>query len=147
MNRTKAGYKYILRVMCVGSRFPYAVPLKRVDAETVAEGLVEVMSHTGIPNELLSDQGSVFTGALAKQVCDTLGIKKLKTTEYHPQSNGILERWHDWDSLLKFCLMCYRGTPHTATGLSPFELVHGYPMGGGGGGGGGGIEGNKRWLD
>ena len=67
----------------------------------------------------------------------------LKTTAYHPQSNGILERWHgalkgmlrklggverEWDCLLKFCLLCYRSTPHTATGFSPFELVHGYPM-------------------
>ncbi len=60
--------------------------MKIVDA---AEGLVKVISHTGIP---LSDQGSVFTGALARQVCDTLGIKKLKTTAYHPR--GILERWH-----------------------------------------------------
>ena len=76
-------------------------------------------------------------------MCETLGIKKLKTTAYHPQTNGILERWHgslkgmlrklsgvgrEWDSLLKFCLMCYRGTPHTATGFSLYELVHGYQM-------------------
>ncbi len=46
MNSIKSGYKYILTVMCVGSRFPYAIPLKRIDSETVAEGLVEVMSHT-----------------------------------------------------------------------------------------------------
>ena len=143
LTRTKAGHKYLLTVMCVGTRFPYAIPLKRVDAETVAEGLAEVMSHTGIPNELLPDQGSVVRGLLARQVCETLGIKKLKTTAHHPQTNGILEHWHGslkgmlrklsgvgrkWDSLLKFCLMCYRGTPHTATGFSPYELVYGYQM-------------------
>ena len=143
LTRTKSGHRYVLTVICVGSRFPYAVPLKRVDAESVAEGLTEVISHTGIPRELLTDQGSVFTGTLAKQVCELLSIKKLQTTAYHPQSNGILERWHgslkgmlrklsgvgrEWDRLLKFCLMCYRGTPHTATGFSPFELVHGYSM-------------------
>ena len=143
LTRTKSGHKYILTVMCVGTRFPYVVPLKRVDAVTVAEGLTEVISHTGIPKELLTDQGSVFTGKLTKQVCELLSIKHLKTTAYHPQSNGILERWHgalkgmlrklggvgrEWDCLLKFCLLCYRSTPHTATGFSPFELVHGYPM-------------------
>ena len=42
LTRTKAGHKYLLMVMCVGTRFPYAIPLKRVDAETVAEGLAEV---------------------------------------------------------------------------------------------------------
>ena len=58
--RTKTGFSYILTMMCLGSRFPYAILLQRVDAESVAEGLMEVISHTGIPIELLSDQGSEF---------------------------------------------------------------------------------------
>ena len=77
----------------------------------------------------------MFTGK-SKQVCELLSIKHLKTTAYHPQSNGILERWHgalkgilkklggvgrEWDCLLKFCLLCYRSTPHTATGFSPLS--------------------------
>ena len=109
--------------MCLGTRYPYAIPLKRVDAVSVAEALTEVLSHTGVPKELLTDQGSVFTGALAKQTCALLGIKKLRTTAYHPQTNGILERWHglmkgmlrrldslgrEWDQNLKFCVLCYR---------------------------------------
>ena len=53
--RTSAGHRYILTVMCLGTRFPYCVPIKRVDAITVAEGLMEVIAHTGIPLELLSD--------------------------------------------------------------------------------------------
>ena len=39
MPRTKTGFSYILTVMCLGSRFPYAIPLQWVDAESVAEGL------------------------------------------------------------------------------------------------------------
>ena len=123
LTRTKSGHRYVYTVICVGSRFPYAVPLKRVDAESVAEGLTEV-----------TDQGSVFTGTLAKQVYELLSIKKLQTTATTPNlSDGILERWHGtlkgmlrklsgvgrkWDRLLKFCLMCYRGTPHAATGFT-----------------------------
>ena len=143
LERTKSGFRYILTVMCVGTRFPYAIPLKKIDAESVAEGLIEVISQTGIPQELLTDQGSVFVGTLVRQVCNLLSIKKIRTTAYHPQTNGILERCHaslkgmmrklgnevrEWDKALKFCLLCYRGTPHTATGFSPFQLVHGYPM-------------------
>ena len=60
--RTSACHRYILTVMCLGTRYPYCVPIKRVDAITVAEGLMEVIAHTGIPLELLSDQGAVFTG-------------------------------------------------------------------------------------
>ena len=50
MPRTKTGFSYILTVMCLGSRLPYAIPLQRVDAESVAAGLMEVISHTGIPS-------------------------------------------------------------------------------------------------
>ena len=67
---------------------------EKVDAISVAEGLLEVIAHTGIPHELLSDQGSVFVGRLNKELCRLLDITKLKTTAYHPQTNGVLERWH-----------------------------------------------------
>ena len=138
--RTKRGFNYILTVMCLGTRYPYAIPLKKVDAISVAEGLLEVVAHTGIPHELLSDQGSVFMGRLNKELCRLLDITKLRTTAYHPQTNGILERWHsclkgmlrkasnskeEWDNLLKYCLLAYRATPHAATGFSPYELIHG----------------------
>ena len=141
LDKTNQGHRYILTIMCLGTRYPYAIPLKRVDAESVAEGLMEVISHTGIP--VLSDQGSVFLGKVIKELCRLLNIKQIKTTAYHPQTNGILERWHSclkgmirkiqgksqqWDKLLKYCLLAYRATPHTATGFSPYELVHGKSM-------------------
>ena len=78
--------------MCLGTRNPYAVALKKIDAESVADGLMEVIQHTGIPNELLSDQGSQFMGRVITKPCELLNIKKLKTTAYHPQTNGALER-------------------------------------------------------
>ena len=87
--RTKSGHRYVLTVICGRSRFPYAVPLTRIDAESVAEGLTEVISHTGIPRELLTDQGSVFSGTLAKQVCELLSMRKLQTTAYHPNLMGF----------------------------------------------------------
>ena len=138
--RTKRGHKYILTCMCLGSKYPEAIPLKRVDVETVAEGMIEVFSRTGIPRELLTDQGSVFTGKLMKELCSVLGITHLKTSPYHPQTGGYLERWHsslktmlrkkdnrqdEWDRLLKFLLFAYRQAPHANTGYSPFELIYG----------------------
>ena len=142
MPRTKKGFSYILTVMCLGSRFPYAIPLQWVDAESVAEGLMEVISHTGIPIELLSDQGSVFLSKVMKSFCNLLKIKQLKTTPYHPQSNGVLERWHrclkkmlrkidkgqgQWDKLLKYCLLACRATPHMVTGYSTYHWLIGQP--------------------
>ena len=143
LNRTVRGYRYISTVMCLGTRYPYAVALKKIDAVSVAEGLMEVIQHTGIPNELLSDQGSQFMGRVVTKTCELLNIKKLKTTAYHPQTNGALIRWHatlkgmlrkfddsseTWDKLLKYCLLVCRAMPHAATGFSPYELVHGRSM-------------------
>ncbi len=100
-----------------------------------------VIQHTGIPNELLSDQGSQFMGRVVTKTCELLNIKKLKTTAYHPQTNGALERWHatlkgmlrkfddsseTWDKL--YCLLVCRAMPHAASGFSPYELVHGRSM-------------------
>ena len=87
--RTKSGFRYLLTVICVGTRYPYAIPLSRVDAVTVAEGLTDILSITGLPKELLTAQGSVFSGALVKQTCELLGIKKLRTTAYHPHTRKM----------------------------------------------------------
>ena len=92
LNRTVRGYRYILTVMCLRTRYPYAVALKKIDAVAVAEGLMEAIQHTGIPNELLSVQGSQFMGTVVTKTCELLNIKKLKTTAYHSQTNGALER-------------------------------------------------------
>ena len=123
-----------------GNPVPLRYPSKKVDARTVAEGILEVIQHTGITKELLTDQGSVFTSRLNKDLCELLGIDHIVTTAHHPQTNGMLERWHaclkgmlmkvqtdpkEWDRMLKYCLLAYRATPHSATGFSPYELIHG----------------------
>ena len=96
--------------------------------------------RTEFPTEILTDQGTVFMSALHKQLCDILEIKCIRTTPYHPESDGMLERWHasmesmikkteldhrDWDKCLKYLLFAYRSTPHSVTGFSPFELIYG----------------------
>ena len=129
--------------MCLGSKYPEAVPLKRVDAQSVAEAMLEVFARTGLPREILTDQGSVFMGRMMKEMCKILGIKQIRTSPYHPQTDGCLERWHgslkamlrkcdnrqaDWDRLLKYLLFAYRSSPHTNTGFSPFEVIFGRPL-------------------
>ena len=138
--RSTSGYKYLLTFMCLYTKYPEAIPLKRVDNITVLEGFIEVFSRHGFPREILTDQGSVFMSRLTAQCCETFGVKKVRTSPYHPQSDGALERWHaclkgmfrrsgedlkSWDSLLKFVLFAYRDTPHIVTGYSPFTLMFG----------------------
>ena len=138
--RTTSGHKYLLTMMCLYTKYPVAIPLRRVDNETVLNAMIEVFSTYGIPKEILTDQGSVFTSKLTRLLCKTLHINKVKTSPYHPQSNGSLERWHaclksmlrkaggnlkEWDCTLKYLLLAYRDSPHSVTGFSPFTLMFG----------------------
>ena len=68
--RTKRGAKYLLTTMDYGTKFPDAGPLRKVDAQTVAEAMIDIFSRYGLPNEILTDQGSVFTGSLMRELCD-----------------------------------------------------------------------------
>ena len=92
--RAKGGWKYLLTYICLGSRYPEAIPLKTITAIEVAEALLEIFSRNGVPEVMLSDQGTQFVGLLMKLLCHRLGIDKIRTTPFHPQANGCVERFH-----------------------------------------------------
>ena len=138
--RTSSGHKYLLTAMCLYTKYPDAIPLKKVDNASVLDAMMQIFSRYGMPCELLTDQGSVFTSKLTALMCTTFGISKIRTSPYHPQSDGALERWHaclkgmikkaggklcEWDQQLKYILFAYRDTPHCVTGFSPFVLMFG----------------------
>ena len=54
------GHRYILTLVDFSTRYPEAVPLKKIDTETVAETLVDIFSRLGVPEEILSDLGTQF---------------------------------------------------------------------------------------
>ena len=133
-------FKYILMYICLASRYPEAIPLKQATAQECAEALLEIFSRNGVPITLLSDQGAQVMGILMKKLCERLGIKWIRTTPYHPQSNGAVERMHGtlvpmlrklvskdlpWDEQLKFALYAIRATPNRSTGYVPFQIIHG----------------------
>lgn len=137
-------YKYILTVVDYCTRYPEAVALKNIDTETVAEALVDIFSRIGIPQEILSDRGSQFTSDLMKEICRLLSVKQLMTTPYHPQCNGLVERFNgtlkgmlkrlatdrpkDWDRYINAALFAYREAPQESLGFSPFELLYARPV-------------------
>ena len=137
----KYGFRYVLTAICMGSKWPEAIPLKAQTAKAVASGMVEVFARTGIPLQLLSDQGSQFLGSLVKHLCRDLRIDQLKTAPYHPECNGVVERMHgtlgpmltkasqrglDWVEQLPFALFALRSAPNKDTGFSPYQLVYGH---------------------
>ena len=80
--------------MCLASEYPEVIPLKDIRAETVAENMMEIFCRLGVPRKLLTDQGSQFAGHLMKELCKKMNNEKIRTSAYHPETNGYLKRWH-----------------------------------------------------
>ena len=138
--RTKRGFKYLLTVIDYATRYPEAIPLKRVDAETTAQALLDLFSKFDVPAEIVSDNGKNFTAKMMEHLLKALKIHHIKTSPYHPEANGLVERLNgvikktlvkagakdrDWDLWLPKVLMAVRTTPHSSTGFSPFQLMFG----------------------
>ena len=60
---SKAGHRYILTLIDYTTRYPEAVPLKKITTEAVAEAILDIYSRVGIPEEVLTDQGTQFMSA------------------------------------------------------------------------------------
>ncbi|KXJ67993.1 hypothetical protein RP20_CCG006763 [Aedes albopictus] len=89
------GRRYILTMIDRFSRWPEAVAIPDMTAETVAKTFVEVwVARFGTPSKLTSDQGRQFESQLMKELAILLGLERIHTTPYHPQANGMIECWH-----------------------------------------------------
>ncbi|KAJ8042213.1 hypothetical protein HOLleu_13218 [Holothuria leucospilota] len=92
--KSRAGHQYILTIMCASTRFPEAIPLRNIKARTVLQALLKFFTLFGLPNEIQSDQGSNFMSTVFQQMLYELGIDQIKSSAYHPESQGALERFH-----------------------------------------------------
>ena len=139
--KAKNGYRFVLTAICMGSKWPEAIPLKSEMARAVASGMIEIFARTGIPLQLLTDQGSQFLGSLVTHLCKDLRIDQLKTAPYYPECNGVVERMHgtlvpmltkasqaglDRVEQLPFALFALRSAPNRDTFFSPYQLVYGH---------------------
>ena len=108
----------------------------------VAKALVEhVFLRYGLCSEILSDLGLEFNNEIMNELLHLLGVNRLRTSGYRPQTNGTVEVWHrtlhsmiaklvdegqrNWSSLLPYVTFCYNATEHSATGFPPFFVLHG----------------------
>ena len=140
--KTTTGNKYVIVLQDFLTKWPmiYAVPDQKASriARLLAE---EVVPFCGVPEALLSDRGANLLSHLVQDICSLLGIKKLNTTLYHPQCDGMVERLNrtlkamlrkhasqfgtQWDTYLPGLLWAYRNTVHESTGEKPSFLLFG----------------------
>ena len=92
--KTKSGNEYLLTIMCASTRFPEAIPLRNIKTKTIVKALVKFFTFVGLPKSVQSDQGSNFMSGVFQQVMHELGIKQYRSSAYHPESQGALERFH-----------------------------------------------------
>lgn len=139
--KTELGNEYILTLQDQFSKFCMAIPLIETSVATVADMLIKrFICYFGSPRVILTDQGSNFMSALIKRISKRFKIKKIKTTAYHPQSNGSLERSHamlgeflkqytnaddHWDQWVDLAMLNYNSCVQESTKYTPYELVFG----------------------
>ena len=100
------GYTYLLTVIDRFTRWPEAFPLPDITAETVARTFLQGwIARFGTPTTITTDRGSQFQSGLWNDLMVALGTQSLRTTAYHPQANGLIERFH---RQLKGALKCHK---------------------------------------
>ena len=139
---SEAGNRYVLVVGDYFTRWMECFAIPDQEAATVARKLVnEVFCCFSPPEQLHSDQGRQFESNLLKQICAILHIEKSRTTAYHLQCDGLIERFNrtlkhmlatslkdhpfDWEDRLRKVYMAYNTSVHASTGYTPFYLMFG----------------------
>jgi hypothetical protein len=139
---TKRGNQYILVFTEYLTKWVEAFPTTNCKAETVAKFFVEdVVARYEAPMKIISDRGTHFHNKLILETCRLLGISQSLTTAYHPQTDGLTERFNqtlvdmlskyigdnskDWDELIPYVLFGYRTAVQESTRETPFYLMFG----------------------
>lgn len=135
------GHRYLITMIDRFTKWPEAVPVTEITAEVVAKVFYETwICRFGTFDKLTTDQGRQFESKLFSELLKLMGIKKSRSSPYHPQSNGMIERWHrsmkqslrarlndnkSWCSELPTVLLGLRSVSRSDNGVSPAEYVYG----------------------
>ncbi len=135
---SKQKFRFILTSIEMASGFPFAIPLRSYTSDETAKAILSIVSILGSPLVILTDQGSNFMSTTLNHLKSKLHMSSIRTSAYHPQSNGRLERFHltlkvmlakcienrqDWPLALDLVLHFSRNTPNSRHGFTPHELL------------------------
>ena len=129
-------------LQCNLTKYSDALPIPDMTAEMAATTLVhDFVTRFGCPEAIKTDKGSNFQSSLMQKVAKIFKIKQLRSTSFHPQTMGSLERSHyslveylkiylnnhktDWDMWIKMAMFSYNASVHSAHGFTPHELIFG----------------------
>lgn len=135
------GFSYCLTLIDRFTCWTEAVPIQNISADTVARAFyANWISRFGTPKNIISDQGTQFQSELFRKLSEFCGIKMKRTTAYHPQCNGKIERFHrtlktalmahgnvKWTQTLPTVLLGLRSALNSSN-LAVAEMVYGVPL-------------------
>ena len=134
------GFRYLLTCVDRLTRWPEAIPMVDIRAETVADAFFSGwIARYGTPATITTDRGAQFGSKLWDSLCNQFGIIRNRTTSYHPQSNGMVERFHrqlkaaiivhespnPWTITLTAVLLGVRSAVKERLGRSAAEMIYG----------------------
>ena len=134
------GFRYLLTCVDRFTRWPEAIPMVDIRAETVADAFFSGwIARYGTPATITTDRGAQFESKLWDSLCNQFGIIRNRTTSYHPQSNGMVERFHrqlkaaimahespnPWTITLPAVLLGVRSAVKERLGRSAAEMIYG----------------------
>ncbi|CAF4423235.1 unnamed protein product [Rotaria sp. Silwood2] len=140
--RTPRENQYVLIIADYFTRHITAISFPNCTAETAARALFDdFFCKFGIPSVILSDRGTHFQNKLMENLQNLIGYNHIYSTSYHPQTNGIAERFNatfvtqisklqnaqhnNWDEYLQAVVFAYNAGVHKSTKFSPYELLYG----------------------
>ncbi|GMP49154.1 hypothetical protein CsSME_00016227 [Camellia sinensis var. sinensis] len=142
ISTSSKGYKWILAATELSTKWVEAIPLKNATGPAVANFIKEnIICRFGVPNTILSDNGTPFINKYVKNLLETYQVKHHKSTPYYPKGNGqaeatnktlirILSKMMDefggtWSEQLIVALWAYRTSKRKPTQATPYSLVYG----------------------
>ncbi|KZS09148.1 Uncharacterized protein APZ42_026699 [Daphnia magna] len=136
------GNNYILVITDYFSKWIEVIPLTNCTTLSTSKALVErIIFYHGPPKAIITDRGSNVAFELLSALCKALNIKRMKTTAYHPQTNGQTERFNKtvvemirkylengferWENILGPFVFAYNNSVNSSTLETPYFLNHG----------------------
>ena len=138
---TDKGNKYIIVMVDYLTKWVETKALPNGTAKEVALFFAEnVVLRHGTPKSVITDRGKCFIASMTEHLLTILDIEHLKTTSYHPQMNGLCERFNhtladmlsmyvntdhkNWDEILPYVTFAYNTSKQESTGYNPFFLLY-----------------------
>jgi hypothetical protein len=135
------GHRFILVAIDYFTKWVEAASFANVTKQVVVKFIkTQLICRYGVPNRIITDNGSNLNNKMMKELCDDFKIEHHNSSPYRPKMNGAVEAanknikkivqkmvvtYKDWHEMLPFALHGYRTSVRTSTGATPFSLVYG----------------------